>query len=194
MSSILKIFLLAMTPIGELRAAIPVCLTVLGLNWSACYLISLAGNLVPVIFLLLFLKPISKYFSKKSKICEKFIFSFFQRTREKYNSKKLKYGMRIALVIFVALPLPITGGWTGSIVAFLFGIPFRIAFPLIALGVGIAGLVVTSATFFGVVLSKYFSWQVLIGGVVVAIIIWLRYNRLIKKLKRSENKNYEKSR
>ena len=102
--------------------------------------------------------------------------------------------MRIALVIFVALPLPITGGWTGSIVAFLFGIPFRIAFPLIALGVGIAGLVVTSATFFGVVLSKYFSWQVLIGGVVVAIIIWLRYNRLIKKLKRSENKNYEKSR
>lgn len=194
MSSILKTFLLAMTPVGELRAAIPVCLTVLHSNWLSCYLISLAGNLVPVIFLLLFLEPISKYLSKKSKICEKFINWFFQRTRERYNSKKLKYGMEIALVLFVALPLPITGGWTGSIVAFLFGIPFRVAFPLIALGVGIAGVIVTSATLFGVVLSKYFPWQVLIGGVVVAIIIWLRYNRLIKKLKRSENKNYEKSR
>jgi len=180
MNSLWQVFLLAMTPIGELRAAIPVCLTVFHLNWLTCYLISLAGNLVPVIFLLLFLEPISKYFSQKFKICN----SFFNW---------LKYGY-LALIFFVALPLPMTGGWTGSIIAFLFDIPFKIAFSLIALGIGIAGVIVTLATIFGIVLSKYFPWQVIMGGVGVAIIIWLRYNKLIKKLKRSKKRNYEKSR
>jgi uncharacterized membrane protein len=177
MSQVLKIFFLAMTPVGELRAAIPVGLTIFHLDWLSCYLISVAGNLVPVIFLLLFLQPISKYFSKKSKICEKFINWFFERTRKKYDSKKLKYGAGVALVIFVALPLPITGGWTGSIISFLFGIPFRIAFPLIAFGVGIAGLIVALATIFGIALSKYFCWQVIVGGIAIAIIIWLCYNK-----------------
>ncbi len=186
MNSLWQVFLLAMTPVGELRAAIPVCLTVFHLNWLSCYLISLAGNLVPVIFLLLFLEPISKYFSQKFKICNSFFNWLFKRTRKRYHQSRIKYGY-LALIFFVALPLPVTGGWTGSIIAFLFDIPFKIAFPLIALGIGIAGVVVTFATIFGLVLSKYSGWQALMVTVTVGIIIWLVYNRL-KKQKGWRNK------
>lgn len=141
MTEVIKTLLLAMTPIGELRVALPMGILAYGLDWKTAYFFSVLGNIIPVVFLLLFLGPVSNWLSLKSKICAKFFTWIFERTRKKTNSRMDKYGA-IALISFVAIPLPFTGAWTGSIAAFLFGIPFKKAFPLIFLGVLMAGIIV----------------------------------------------------
>ena len=119
MNPIIQTFLLAMTPIGELRAAIPAGIYIHYLSPYTAYIIAVIGNLIPVIFLLLFLEPVSKWLSLKFKIFQRFFDWLFKRTRKKASSKIKKYGYP-ALVLFVAVPLPITGAWTGSAIAFLF--------------------------------------------------------------------------
>jgi LPXTG-motif cell wall-anchored protein len=178
----LKIFLLAMTPIGELRAALPTALAVYHLNWPIAYFISVIGNLVPVVFLLLFLEPVSSWFSRKSNFFQRFFSWLFEKTRKNSHSKMKKYGY-LALIPFVAIPLPITGGWTGSIIAFLYQIPFKLALPLIALGVMIAGIVVLFATKAGITVEKYFGWPVLLGALLVLGLGWYSYNRKKKYVK-----------
>lgn len=176
----IQTFLLAMTPIGELRASIPIALTLYQLNWGTAYLISVIGNLVPVVFLLIFLGPVSDWLSKKFPPFRRFFSWLFERTRRKYNSHMEKYGYP-ALIFFVAIPLPITGGWTGSLIAFLFGVSFKKAFFSIFLGVLIAGLIVSFVTLAGITIEKYFSWLALIGILLIIGIGWLIYNKKFKK-------------
>lgn len=135
-------FLIAMLPIAELRAAIPVALGAYGLPVFTSYLLSVAGNLFPVIFILWLLDPFSRWLSKHFKFFKKFFDWLFERTRKRFATKYEKWGL-LALVAFVAIPLPITGAWTGSVAAFLFGIPFRKALPLVTLGILVAGVIVT---------------------------------------------------
>ncbi len=135
-----------MIPIAELRVAIPV--TIAGFDlpiWSA-YLWSVVGNIIPAVFLLLFLEPVAEWLSKHSRAFEKFFTWLFRRTRERFTTQSARYGVFIALLLFVAIPLPITGAWTGSAAAFLFGVRFRRALLAIGLGVLIAGVVVTLTT------------------------------------------------
>lgn len=152
MLEIFKTFLLAMMPIGELRVALPVALVVYNLNWFWAYFISVIGNTIPAIFLLLFLGPVSQWLSKELGSFNKFFNWLFERTRRKSTSRMEKYGP-IALVTFVAIPLPFTGAWTGAIVAFLFDIPFKKAFPLIVLGILISGAIVLMLTQMGLWLN-----------------------------------------
>jgi len=139
----LATFLLAMSPIFELRGAIPLAIGVYGLSPLKAYTISVIGNLVPVVFLLLYLEPVSRrlmrYRSGKA-----FFTWLFARTYRNHVEKHRKYGL-LALTFFVALPLPVTGAWTGSAIAFIFGFKFWQAFPAIAVGVCIAGAVVTAS-------------------------------------------------
>ncbi len=175
-------FLLAMTPIGELRIAIPTALTVYHLGWAKAYFISVFGNLIPVIFFLLFLGPLSRWLSKNFRTFQRFFTWLFEKTREKYNSRMEKYGC-LALMIFVAIPLPVTGGWTGALIAFLFGISFRKAFPSIALGIMIAGGIVLGLTQTGIAIEKHLGWQILVGILVVIGFGWIAYNKIrIKKI------------
>ena len=139
-------FLISMIPIAELRGAIPVALTVYKLPIITTFIIAFCGNLLPVVFLLWFLEPFSKFLMKHSRLFNKFFNWLFTRTRKKLFGRSEKYGKFIALMSFVAIPLPWTGAWTGSVAAFIFGIPFKRAFPAIALGVFIAGMIVTLAT------------------------------------------------
>lgn len=141
----LATFLIATLPIAELRASIPIALGVYDLPVVSSYVYSVLGNIFPLIFILWLLDPVSKWLSKHSRIFEKFFNWLFERTKKRFTKKYEKWGL-VALVIFVAIPLPITGGWTGSIAAFLFGIPFKKALPLISLGVLIAGVIVTLAS------------------------------------------------
>ncbi|OJI07883.1 hypothetical protein BK004_00375 [bacterium CG10_46_32] len=145
MHPILATFLAAMTPIGELRLAIPLALAKYNLEPVSAYVISVLGNLVPVIFLLLFLEAVSLFLIDHSKTFEQFFDWLFERTRKRIGHRYELYGY-IALVLFVAIPLPITGAWTGSVAAYLLGIPFWRAFGLIAIGVSIAGVIVTLAS------------------------------------------------
>lgn len=137
----IETFLLAMTPIGELRLALPSGVLIYGLDFKWAFLISVIGNLVPVVFLLLLLDPVSEILSRWI-VFKRFFDWLFERTRKKSEERISKYGA-IALISFVAIPLPFTGAWTGAIIAFLFNIPFKKAFPLISLGVIIAGVIVS---------------------------------------------------
>lgn len=139
----LATFLLAMSPIFELRGAIPLAMGVYSLSPLEAYLISVIGNLVPVVFLLLYLEPVSHWLMRY-RLGKAFFDWLFTRTYRKHVERHQKYGL-LALTFFVALPLPVTGAWTGSAIAFIFGLKFRQAFPAIAVGVCIAGAVVTAS-------------------------------------------------
>ena len=141
----LTVLLIATLPIFELRGAIPVGLTVFNMSIPKAYLLGVAGNLVPVPFLLVLLGKTSSYLSRKHRVFERFFTWLFQRTRRKVEDKYEKYGA-LALVPFVAIPLPVTGAWTGCAAAWVFGIKFKHAFPAILLGILISGTIVTTLT------------------------------------------------
>ena len=73
---------------------------------------------------------------------DRFFEKLFEKARKRAGGKIEKYEA-LGLTLFVAIPLPVTGAWTGCVAAFIFGIPKRLAIPAIALGVTIAGAVVT---------------------------------------------------
>jgi uncharacterized membrane protein len=134
--------LIAMLPIAELRASIPIALGVYDLGVFISYSLSIIGNMLPVVFILWFLEPLSRWLSEHSRLFKKFFDWLFERTRKRFSANYQKWGI-LALTIFVAIPLPVTGAWTGAIAAFLFGIPYRKSLPAIMLGVMIAGVIVT---------------------------------------------------
>jgi len=171
----IQTFLLAMMPVSELRASLPIALTAYQLNWGIAYLNSVIGNLIPVVFLLLFLKPVSGWLSENFKFFQKFFFWFSERTKKNHDSR-FKNQRDLALIAFVAIPLPGTGGWTAAIIAVLLGIPFKKAFLLIALGLALAGLIVSAITFTGISIEKYFGWQILAGILLTLGLAWLIYN------------------
>lgn len=144
----LSTVIISCLPIFELRGAIPIALGVYGLSpWSA-YLLSVFGNMLPVIPLLLFLDPVSTQLRRYT-IFDRFFSWLFNRTRRNHEERFEKYGL-MALTLFVAVPLPVTGAWTGCAAAFVFGIKFRHAFPAILAGVMIAGLIVSIVTLTGI--------------------------------------------
>ncbi len=137
----LATFILAMIPVLELQASITIALGIYKLPLFSAYFFSIAGNLVPAFFLLMYLDPVSKYLMKKSVFFKKIFEWFFQYTRGKFAQKYSKYG-QWALFAFIAIPTPMSGAWSSSAAAFLFNIPFKRAFLLIALGEIIAGAII----------------------------------------------------
>lgn len=132
----------AALPISEVRGAIPLAIGVYEYSPLEAYMLAVFGNLLPVIPLLLFLGPVSDYLRKF--ICwDRFFTWLFARTRRKCIKEHENFGLT-ALAIFVAIPLPMTGAWTGCAVAFLLGFRFWPAFAAIAAGVLIAGAIVTA--------------------------------------------------
>ncbi len=181
----IKVFLLSMTPFGELRASIPVGIAIYKMDPASVFFISVLGNIVAVLLVLMFLGFISTYLSRKSYLFNRFFAWLFTRTKDKHYAIIEKYGI-YALAIFVAIPLPFTGGWTGVLIAFVFGIPFWQAFLSIGVGILIAGLLVLFVVQAGVALSAYFGWQALIG---IAVVFWV--GTLIFKQLNKNNKIHE---
>lgn len=144
MNHLIEVFLLAIAPISELRGAIPVGLANDLPLWQVLC-VSIIGNMLPVFFIILFLEKLSKFLSEKSVIFKRFFNWFFEYTKNRH-SKTFSTYRDIGLVFLVAIPLPFTGAWTASICAFLFDIPLRRAFYLIAIGVIIASIIVTLIT------------------------------------------------
>ena len=135
-------FFTAMTPIGELRASIPIALSTYGMNIFETYIISVLGNMVPVAAILWILEPVSKFLMNRFKIARRFFTWLFNYTRRRHSKRFEKYE-GYALAIFVGIPLPVTGGWTGALIAFVFGIPPKRAIVHILIGVLMAGVIVT---------------------------------------------------
>ncbi|MCD6170074.1 MAG: small multi-drug export protein [Candidatus Latescibacteria bacterium] len=136
-------FLIATLPVSELRGAIPWALTAGGLGWQQAYFYAVMGNFLPVIPLLLLLEPVSLRLRKYS-IWDRFFTWLFERTRRR--SRLVERYEALGLALFVAIPLPVTGAWTGTVAAFLFGIRFKLAVPAILAGIFMAGVVVTLAS------------------------------------------------
>lgn len=134
----------AALPISELRGAIPLAIAHYEMAWPLAYLLGVLGNLAPVVVILLLLEPVVNWLSRID-IFERLFDWLFARTRRRFSSTVEKFGA-VALVLVVAVPLPVTGAWTGTLIAFLYGVPARQAFPLIAMGVLIAGAIVTLST------------------------------------------------
>ncbi len=136
----LLVLLVAALPFSELRGAIPLALSY-GMSPAKSYMLGVAGNLLPVPFLLLFLGRVERAL-RRFELFDRFFTWLFARTRRRRRRGVERYGA-LGIVPFVAVPLPVTGAWTGTALAYVFGIPFRYAFPAISAGVGIAGVIVT---------------------------------------------------
>jgi uncharacterized membrane protein len=134
-------FVVSALPIAELRGSIPLAIFKLGLSIPEAYFWSVLGNSLVGVLIVVLIEPISKLLRKLS-IFEKFFDWLFERTRRKHSKKFEKY-QALALFLFVAIPLPMTGAWSGAVAAFVFGVKKRIAIPTIILGVLAAGLIVT---------------------------------------------------
>ncbi len=138
--------IIATLPIAELRGAIPWALAAPpvggGLSWPSAFLFAVIGNCIPVIPALLLLEPVSKLL-RKIKIFDRFFEWLFSRTRKK--GKMIERYEALGLIIFVGIPLPMTGAWSGVIASFIFGIKLKYAIPCIFLGILLAGVVVTLA-------------------------------------------------
>ena len=150
---ILTTFLVSMVPVIELRGAIPIGVA-RGLPFWAAVLVSIIGNLVPVPFIIIFIK---KIFAFMREIMPK-LNGLVTRLENKANSKSetvQKYAFW-GLFIFVAIPLPGTGAWTGALIAAMLEMPLKKAFPSIMLGVLSAGAIVTFITYIVPLIVKMF--------------------------------------
>ena len=143
---ILKIFFVSMLPIGELRVSIPLGVTAYHWSYPLSFIVGVLGNLVfiyPLTWLLdtLLLKWVERgWFGHK--LLEKVLTRAQTKTKAAYQ-RWAKWG----LTAFVAIPLPLTGAWTGTVGARLLGLSRRDTCFYVGLGVVIAGLIVTLATF-----------------------------------------------
>ena len=140
-----QVFLLSMSPIGELRGSIPLGIAIFDMSWQKALLISFIGNTLIVTIVLLYLEKFTNYLSSRSEFLSRFLQWLFDRTRKKYE-KRFKVWKELALVTLVAIPLPFTGGWTGTLCAFLFGIPYKKAIPLLSIGIFMSGVITTLCT------------------------------------------------
>ncbi len=151
----LSTMIIGALPIFELRGAIPIALGVYGMHPVPAYLFAVLGNMIPVVPLLLFLEPVSTYLRRYGPF-DTFFSWLFGRTHRNHSERFEKYGT-LALTLFVAVPLPVTGAWTGCAAAFVFGIKFRHSLPAILAGVLIAGLVVSIVTLTGIGMIDLFT-------------------------------------
>lgn len=138
----LATMILAMLPVTELRFSIPFALKVLHLPiWEAMFW-SILGDIIPALLIIYFVGPVSKFLRRKSKIADRFFHWLFAKTRRKFDKGYADWG-KIALMFFVAIPLPGTGSWTGSIAAWLFDINKKESVIYIGLGVILSAIIVT---------------------------------------------------
>lgn len=145
-------FLAAMTPLGELRLAIPLGIAVRDVPWFVALPVAVAGNMVPVLALLPGLERLSRFLLSFPNPAGRLLAWQADRLERTHSRRFQQYGA-LALVILVAIPLPMTGAWTGCLASWVFRVPARRALPLIALGVALAGVVVTALTVSGVELG-----------------------------------------
>ena len=139
----------AMTPIGELRLAIPIAILKMDMQWYFALPISIVGNMVPVLLILVTLEKVTNIFTSFNNPVGRFLLWYRHRMLSMHTNKFQKYGAA-ALIVLVAIPLPMTGAWTGSFAAWLFHIPIKKAFSLISIGVIVAGVIVTTLSVAGV--------------------------------------------
>ena len=136
----LSVFCMAMLPVLELRGSVPWGVAQ-DLNYALVLIVSILGNMVPVPFIILFIRQIFAWMKQKSTRLASVAEKLEARAQAK-GDILVKYEM-LGLFILVAIPLPGTGAWTGALVASIFDLRMKNALPAIFLGVVTAGLIMT---------------------------------------------------
>ena len=139
----LAAFITSLFPILECRGGMIVA-KIFDIPFIKAFLICYLGNMIPMPFILLFIRKILE-FMKKHNTLKKFIEKMEGRA-DKNRDKIMRY-KQWGLLLFIAIPLPGTGGWTGSLFAALLDIDFKKALPIVALGVFIADLIMSVLTY-----------------------------------------------
>lgn len=142
----LATFFISMIPITELRASIPIGIEVYGLDIWKVWLIAVIGDFIPAVVILYFL-PLLRNWILKNKFFGKVLTHSLNKAEKKFAGKYEKYGL-LGLVVFVGIPLPFTGSWTGSLASVVFNLPLRKSAPMIFVGVCVAATLVTFITLF----------------------------------------------
>ena len=161
-----RVFFLSMLPVTELRVAIP-----LGIAWgmhpATNYLYAVAGNIFPVLPILLFLDPAICLLSKNPTLKK-----LIDRILESAERKKIQYERYeiFGLTIFVSIPAPGTGAWTGTLLAYLLRVNRLKAFLAISLGVLIVGAVMTAVSLG--VFSLSGNHKLLIALAAILVVVW----------------------
>ncbi len=137
--------LVGMMPIIEIRGAIPLGV-VLGLDYWSAFFCSLIGNIIPIFFIVKYIRPLFDFFGRWRFFKKIIDWATNKATRKIQENPKLQSAVAFALFVFVAIPLPTTGAWVGSLVANFLDLPLKKAFLPLALGVATAGMIVLLAT------------------------------------------------
>lgn len=144
LGKLLSTFFISMVPVVELRLGLPYGIA-LGLDYPLALAAAVIGNMVPVPFIVVYINRIFAWIRKHWDALDNLITRLEKKAHLK-GEKVKKYGP-LGLLILVAIPLPGTGAWTGSLVAALLDMPLRKAVPCIFLGVLIAAGIMTAVTF-----------------------------------------------
>lgn len=143
----LATFLIALIPVTELRASIPLAINVYGLSPFAAWFYSVAGTFFAMVLIVYLLDPVAKILSKYIPIFEKFFIWLFEHTKKKTDGKMEKYGCW-AIFILAATPIPLIGGLTGALAAFVFDVDKRKSLPLLLVGTMVSGGIIIALTLY----------------------------------------------
>lgn len=143
-----------MTPFLELRASIPLGYLQFGLSIYEAIIISSLGGILTAALVLKMLPPLVHFFENHIPLFDRIMKKVFKKTRQEHSHKMAVVGETF-LILFVAIPLPGSGSWTGVLIAYLFGIPYRKAIALVGFGVFLSALIVSALTLFGHQIWKF---------------------------------------
>lgn len=175
--------LISMVPIVELRGAIPIA-EGMGLNILIYYPVAIIGNMLPVPIIYLFARKVLEW-GKDKKIIGKFFTWCLQKGQkggEKLKESAGNSGIFWALLIFVGIPLPGTGAWTGTLAASLLNLDFKTSVTAVMLGVILAGIIMS----LGSKIVSILGWPGLIA-IIAAILVIIVISVVLNK-KKSKNK------
>ena len=138
--------IIGMIPILELRGAIPIGVFTFHLSYIESFILSFIGNIIPVYFIVKYIRPLFDFFGRWKPFKMIIDWATKHATRKIEESEKLQNFTALGLFLFVAIPLPGTGAWVGSLIANFLGVPPKKAIPPIILGVFVAGIIILTMT------------------------------------------------
>ena len=139
----LSVIILGALPISEVRGAIPTAIFAYQFPPWKAYILAVTGNIIAGLSVFIVLKYLSEFIVRRSNQAKKIFSWLFEHTKKHHTGhfKRYKYSFW-ALFIFIAMPLPLTGAWSGAIAAVIFGMPPKVAALAIVSGVSVAGIIV----------------------------------------------------
>ena len=146
LSTLFRIFCMSALPIFECRISIATGIMIDQLPWWSTMIAAILGNMLPIPFILLFIRKILDWMKTLPFLSK--IAHWVEAKGEKNKHKVTKYA-KWGLLLFVGIPLPLTGAWTGALVASMLDMRLKNALPAIFAGVVMASVIVTIACFFG---------------------------------------------